>query len=275
MARTRIIKPGFFKNEELAECSAIARLLFAGLWTIADKEGRLEDRPKKIKAEILPYDECNADELLNELFQKKFITRYEVDGAKYIQIANFIKHQQPHHKEIQSFIPAQIKIEPSLKQAQTNDASTKVPLAPLDTCYLLPVTEDDEDTRARKIFTLGSQIAEITGWADSPNWTGNYSRIDAWLRQGFSFELDILPAIKTVMLNRKGQGPPSNLNYFDKPISDARATRLKPMPEGKPNANTANNHGNAPKLSKPDRARAAIFDGTGLEGFSAGPGTTS
>jgi hypothetical protein len=49
MPRTRQIKPGFFKNDELAELPIEARLLFAGLWTIADREGRLEDRPKKIK----------------------------------------------------------------------------------------------------------------------------------------------------------------------------------------------------------------------------------
>jgi hypothetical protein len=49
MARSRNIKPGFFTNDELAECHPLGRLLFAGLWTIADKEGRLDDRPKKLK----------------------------------------------------------------------------------------------------------------------------------------------------------------------------------------------------------------------------------
>ena len=36
MARTRSIKPSFFKNEYLAECEPMARLLFVGLWTLAD-----------------------------------------------------------------------------------------------------------------------------------------------------------------------------------------------------------------------------------------------
>jgi len=48
MARSRNIKPGFFRNEMLAECSPLARLLFAGLWCLADRFGRLEDRPKRI-----------------------------------------------------------------------------------------------------------------------------------------------------------------------------------------------------------------------------------
>lgn len=45
--RARDIKPGFFKNDQLADCSMAARLLFPGLWMMADREGRLENRPKK------------------------------------------------------------------------------------------------------------------------------------------------------------------------------------------------------------------------------------
>jgi len=64
MARARNIKPGFFMDDVLAEIEPLGRILFAGLWCIADREGRLEDRPKRIKAEVLPYDECDMDNLL-------------------------------------------------------------------------------------------------------------------------------------------------------------------------------------------------------------------
>ena len=37
MARARNIKPGFFTNDVLADCDPLARLLFAGLWTVADR----------------------------------------------------------------------------------------------------------------------------------------------------------------------------------------------------------------------------------------------
>ena len=104
--RARNLKPGFFKNEHLAECSAFARLLFAGLWCVADREGRLEDRPKRLKAELLPYDDCNVDALLNELAERDFIIRYEVCGNRTIQVVNFVVHQNPHYKESPSVIPA-------------------------------------------------------------------------------------------------------------------------------------------------------------------------
>ncbi len=106
MARLRTIKPGFFLDEELAECEPLARLLFAGLWTIADREGRLEDRPRRIKAECLPYDECDCDALLDELAGRGLIVRYEAAGRPYIAIPSWHKHQQPHYKEAPSVIPA-------------------------------------------------------------------------------------------------------------------------------------------------------------------------
>ena len=105
MSRLRTIKPGFFLDEELAECHPLARILFAGLWTIADREGRLEDRPRRIKAECLPYDDCDIDELLFELQRHGFIVRYGLDGLRFIAIPTWLKHQNPHVSEKPSTIP--------------------------------------------------------------------------------------------------------------------------------------------------------------------------
>jgi hypothetical protein len=105
MARSRNIKPGFFVNELLAEMEPLTRILFVGLWTIADKEGRLEDRPKRIKVSCLPYDQVNVESCLDQLQTAGFILRYMVKNQPYIQIVNWRKHQSPHHKEIDSEIP--------------------------------------------------------------------------------------------------------------------------------------------------------------------------
>jgi uncharacterized phage protein (TIGR02220 family) len=104
--RSRNIKPGFFKNDLLAECDPLARILFTGLWCLADREGRVEYRAKKIKAELLPYDNCNVDKLLTQLSDKNFITIYTVNNENYIEITAFLKHQTPHIKEQASTIPA-------------------------------------------------------------------------------------------------------------------------------------------------------------------------
>ena len=105
MARARNIKPGFFKNADLVETSFETRLLFVGLWTLADREGRLQDRPKQIKMELFPADNVDVDNCLNDLSQLGFITRYVADGKRVIQIVNFCKHQTPHGKEADSELP--------------------------------------------------------------------------------------------------------------------------------------------------------------------------
>lgn len=117
--RARNIKPGFFKNELLAECEPLARILFEGLWAYADREGRFEWRPKRIKVEILPYDNCEVTSLLEQLVDKGFIVSYSVNGNQYGYIPKFLDHQKPHIREAQSTIPAPTKAEP--RQDLSND----------------------------------------------------------------------------------------------------------------------------------------------------------
>ena len=105
MARARNIKPGFFRNADLVELPVETRLLFIGLWTLADREGRLEDRPRQIKMELFPADQFDVGAMLGQLQLSKFINRYEVDSMKFIEVENFIKHQDPHYKEKASEIP--------------------------------------------------------------------------------------------------------------------------------------------------------------------------
>lgn len=105
MANTRLFNFSFFRNEELAEVSMAARLLFQGLWFLADREGRLEDRPRRIKADIFPYDDVDVESELHSLVQHGFIQRYEVDGRRCIWVVNFVKHQHPHPHEAKSVLP--------------------------------------------------------------------------------------------------------------------------------------------------------------------------
>ncbi len=128
MPRSRNIKPSFFKNEILAELPFETRLLFIGLWTLADREGRLEDRVKRIKMELFPVDNVDIDTMLQMLHHNNFIQRYDIcpgqpeasprlQKSKYIQIVNFKKHQSPHHREADSTIPAPGQPQASLGKA--------------------------------------------------------------------------------------------------------------------------------------------------------------
>lgn len=99
MARSRNIKPAFFDNDLLADNDPLGRLLFIGLWTISDYKGDLEYRPNRLKAQLLPYDNCDIKELITNLDKSRFITIYSLQGCDYIHINNFCKHQNPHPNE--------------------------------------------------------------------------------------------------------------------------------------------------------------------------------
>lgn len=145
MSRIRYLKPGFFTDDDLGGCSLPARILFAGLWTVADREGRLEDRPRRLKVQLLPYDDVDCDELLDELEANKLIIRYEVFETSYIAIPGWSKHQKPHHQEPESAIP-----EPS-------------------SSHLNPFTSQSLPFEPEEVRTASHLAGARNG-----NWNGNY-----------------------------------------------------------------------------------------------------
>lgn len=170
MARSRNIKPGFFTNDVLGELPPLTRLLFAGIWTICDREGRLEDRPKKIRAEVLPYDDCDPDAMLDDLQKHGFILRYEAEGIKAIQVLAWDKHQNPHVKEAPSTMPAPCKPGTSTVQDQGKeqplperaglipDSSPLIPDSSKEPTVLVP---EDADASRRPSPCPNEQIVDL------------------------------------------------------------------------------------------------------------------
>lgn len=199
MARTRSIKPGFFDNEILGDLPPLTRLLFIGLWTIADREGRLEDKPRRIKKMLLGYDDVDADgvdQMLQSLHDTGFIYRYEIEGNRYIQVVNFLKHQNPHVKEKPSVIPPppdfiaehhESTIQaPDLHSAGTVQATPiTVNLSP-STGTLSPTTDnppeggddDGEPEKQPKKSLLEQRFDEF--WAAYPKKVGKKAAWNAW-----------------------------------------------------------------------------------------------
>ena len=99
MARARNIKPGFFINDDLGDIEPLGRLLFVGMWTIADYKGDFEWREKRVKAQLLPYDNCDITKLAINLDQSGFIRFYSVQDKLYCRVVNFCTHQNPHKNE--------------------------------------------------------------------------------------------------------------------------------------------------------------------------------
>ncbi|WP_103173748.1 hypothetical protein [Paracoccus sp. SY] len=110
MGRIRTIKPEFFKHEALfdAECETglPLRLAFAGIWTICDKAGRFEWRPRAIKTDVLPYDEVDFSRVLDALATRGFLVRYRVGEKEYGHVPGFERHQVINNRESESRLPA-------------------------------------------------------------------------------------------------------------------------------------------------------------------------
>jgi hypothetical protein len=174
MARSRNIKPGFFTNDTLAELPALTRLLFIGMWTLADRDGRIEDRPKRIKAECMPYDDMDIDAALNALAAAGFVLRYEVGGTRCIQIVNWAKHQNPHVKEQASSLPAPDMHGASTVQApdKPDECTEQAGLIP-DSGFLIPDSSSSvpngtgvPPTATEVVFTFGVSLLTEAGQSE-------------------------------------------------------------------------------------------------------------
>ena len=127
MARARTIKPAFFDSEQVASCSVLARLTFTGLWCLADRDGKLQDRPRRIRAELYPYEaDLDLDAALDDLSRAGLIVRYEVAGERFMQIPGFKKHQHPHPKESPSVIPDPCNYTASREKVLSSRAGSSV-----------------------------------------------------------------------------------------------------------------------------------------------------
>ena len=147
MARARNIKPSIMDNEDLADLDPLERLLFIYLWMLADREGRLEDRPKRIAKQAMSYDRhADADAMLANLQTAGFLRRYQVGGHGFIQILNFVKHQAPHGTEKDSAIPDDNGFLTVHERGKNGYATGSTRLEPCSLTVKTPVATDAQDS---------------------------------------------------------------------------------------------------------------------------------
>lgn len=127
MARIRSLKPDFFFDEETAVLHPDAQLLLLGLSTQADRDGRLEDRPVRLKAALFPYRDVDVEARLSDLVGAGAIVRYEANGKRCIALVHFARDQKPHPKETSFDLPGPI-MESHGFSRKDSDASRRVPM---------------------------------------------------------------------------------------------------------------------------------------------------
>ena len=109
MARRRMIHPKFWFSRHWTRVKKFrTRLLYIGIFSNADDEGRLIGLTPTLKSIIFPHDEISNKAILEDLeslIAEKMIRRYEVEGVPYIQVIKWHDHQSISHPQ-KSVLPS-------------------------------------------------------------------------------------------------------------------------------------------------------------------------
>ena len=109
MARRRMIDPEIWTSEDFNNLIPVHRLLFVGLISHADDEGRHTLRtPKTLKAKIFPFDngklyaEKSIERGLTSMMEMGMIDIYG-DDPRFIQLKNWKGFQKIQHPQKSRF----------------------------------------------------------------------------------------------------------------------------------------------------------------------------
>ena len=95
--RIRTVKPEFWSNEKLSECSESAHMFAAALLNYCDDEGYFNANPKLIQAALYPLREpsVSVHGMLTELSNIDYLRLGDgSDGRRYGWVVNFTDHQK-------------------------------------------------------------------------------------------------------------------------------------------------------------------------------------
>lgn len=131
--RIRTIKPEIAQHELLFDLEKVTglpiRFAWTMLFTVCDREGRFEWRPRILKTLCLPYDDVDFERILELWTEQELIGRYEVRGKVYGFIPTWTKHQIINNREHASKLPpppARVAVQDSqLEIALVSETSTR------------------------------------------------------------------------------------------------------------------------------------------------------
>jgi hypothetical protein len=96
MSRKRMISPDIWTDDGFLALDCPQRLLFVGLISHADDDGRGSAAPRALKAKVFPADAYSDDDIeaMCEAIQQHTRARfYEVGGTRYYQLDRWAQHQ--------------------------------------------------------------------------------------------------------------------------------------------------------------------------------------
>ncbi len=103
--RNRIVKAEFWSDGELLRWPLAKRVMYQGLWAIAEDSGCLEDDPFEWRTQLLisPLDLGITLEMFtewrNELVAAGKLIPYQAEGKQYVYIRTFHEHESPRNPQ--------------------------------------------------------------------------------------------------------------------------------------------------------------------------------
>lgn len=235
--RARNLKPSLFKNELLAVADPLYTVIFEGLWCLADREGRLEDRPARIHFDINPGRALETTEnALAWLHDNGFILRYQVGQGRYIQVIKFKEHQNPHHKEPPSKIPAPGQAQ-DLPRVSLGHATDQPHSDRADSGFPFPDSPSPLPDSASSLLDESKACGEMSAALRERgvNVTSFHPTLVAWVRDGFRVD-QVLEAVEIArkskpngnipanyldpILREPQRGPPKRLSKFERVMAE-------------------------------------------------------
>lgn len=127
-----MIDPSIWEDEDFGKLTMAGKLLFIGLFSNADDEGRLRGNPAYLKSTIFMYDDTDLTTISDLLKQvtgiMKSVRFYEVEGKQYIQLLKWNEYQKQHKDRVQSStLPPYIEhVTDNVGQVTDNDGVSKL-----------------------------------------------------------------------------------------------------------------------------------------------------
>ena len=111
MARKRMIDPGIWSSEDFSKLSSFSKLIFIGLFSLADDEGRGKANPSYLKSMLFPYEEgirsADIKKTLQEIASTMSVIFYTHDEKEYYALKSWGKFQTIN-KPTPSSVPAPV-----------------------------------------------------------------------------------------------------------------------------------------------------------------------
>lgn len=129
MARIRTIKPEFWRSPDIMQLDHFQRLLYIGLWNLADDEGRGEYNAAAIAADLFlseyslnPHGVLTQVETaFTEYSNSGMVRLYRVKNRQYFEIINWLDHQRINRPSASKF-PAYDQREQEIHAPLTEDS---------------------------------------------------------------------------------------------------------------------------------------------------------